>query len=212
MNTYKYLGVFSFCLLTACASHKTPPEQPPVGPNQPQLNEPQKPAEEVEGKPSTSAATVSSWEISGAIAARSNKKGWSASLNWVQQGINKYKIRLFGPLGGGTVIVVKNGGVITYSDGPKKITSKNADELLMQQTGIRLPVNNLYYWVRGLPAPGAVQSSNIDKNHNLSTLNQAGYTINYSNYTSINNVSLPGKMQLQGHGATIKVVIKHWKI
>lgn len=212
MNTYKYLSVFSFCLLTACASHKTTPEQPPVDTNQPQLNEPQKPVEEVEGKASTSAAKISSWEISGAIAARSNKKGWSASLNWVQQGMNQYKIRLFGPLGGGTVIIVKNGGVITYSDGPKKITSNNADELLMQQTGIRLPVNNLYYWVRGLPAPGAVQSSHIDKNHNLSTLNQAGYTINYSNYTAVNNVSLPGKMQLQGHGATIKVVIKRWKI
>lgn len=212
MNTCKYIGVFSVCLLTACAPHKSTTEQAPNGAIQPQLNEPNKPVTEVEGKPNTSAAKLSSWEISGAMAARNNKKGWSASLNWAQQGINHYKIRLFGPLGGGSIIIEKSGGVITYADGPKKISSRNADELLVQQTGIRLPVNNLYYWVRGLPAPGAVQSSHVDQHHNLSTLNQAGYTIHYSNYTTINNVSLPGKIQLQGRDATIKLVIKQWKI
>jgi outer membrane lipoprotein LolB len=76
------------------------------------------------------------------MAARNKRKGWSASYNWVQQGINQYQIRLFGPLGGGTVIIAKQGGTVTYTDGPKKISSHNADQLLMQQTGIQLPVNN----------------------------------------------------------------------
>ena len=214
MNTIKFISVFSIFLLTACAPHKIATlEQLPNGEIQ-QLSETQKstPGTQSLSKAKTSAAKVSSWKISGAMAARNKRKGWSASLNWVQQGINQYQIRLYGPLGGGTVIIAKQGGTVTYTDGPKKISSRNADELLMQQTGIQLPVNNLYYWVRGLPAPGAVQSSHTDKNGNLESLSQAGYTIHYSNYTVVNNVSLPGKMQLQGHGAVIKLVIKRWNI
>lgn len=211
MNAIKYIGVFSVFFLTACAPHKITPEHPPTGETQ-QLNESEQVAPSTTNSAKTSATKVTSWKISGAMAARNKRKGWSASLNWLQQGINQYQIRLFGPLGGGTVIIAKQGGTVTYTDGPKKITSRNADELLMQQTGIQLPVNNLYYWVRGLPAPGTVQSSHTDKNGNLESLSQAGYSIHYSNYTVVNNVSLPGKMQLQGRGAVIKLVIKRWSI
>lgn len=210
MKALKFFCVFSICFLTACASHNITPDPFPGLKNQ-DSSEPQL---SITGNAikKTSAREISSWQISGAMAARNKKKGWSASLNWVQQGASQYQIRLFGPLGGGTVIVTKQDGVVTYADGPKKISSGNADELLMKETGVRLPVNNLYYWVRGLPAPGAVKSSHTDQNNNLSSLSQDSYTINYSNYTSVNNVSLPGKIQLQGHGVFIKLVIKHWKV
>lgn len=155
---------------------------------------------------------VTSWNLSGGIAARNKNKGWSASLNWQQQGANRYHIRLSGPLGGGTIIVEKNGGSITYTDGKKHITSHNADELLQQQTGIRLPVQNLYYWVRGLPAPGGITNKQYDENQHLTLLKQSGYSIHYMEYTIVNDTALPLKIHLQGHGVTIKLVIKNWQI
>ena len=206
MNALKLIGIFSICGLTACAPKITPEF---TAENKQLLNTPQVPST---SKTKLKATTVSAWEISGAIAARNKKKGWTASLNWMQREANQYQIRLFGPLGGGTVLIEKNDNVVTYVDGPKKVTSANADDLLQQQTGVRLPVHDLYYWVRGLPAPGTVQSSKYDQNANLMFLAQAGYTISYSNYTSINNVDLPGKIQLQGHDVTIKLVIKRWKV
>jgi outer membrane lipoprotein LolB len=145
------------------------------------------------------------------MAAKTAKKAWSASVNWQQQGMNSYQIRLYGPLGSGTVLVEKQGGVVTYKDGPKTVSSASAEELLQQQTGIRLPVNQLYYWVRGLAAPGPVHSKSHDSAHRLSTLNQSGYAIQYLNYTSIENIALPQKIQLQGHGIFIKFVIKSWR-
>ena len=207
MNAFRYICFFSVCVLTACASHKIPPEQSSV-----QKKSLETPEDITQQKTKTPATKLSTWEISGAMAARNKKKAWTAQLNWLQQGPNHYQIRLFGPLGGGTVIIEKNGAVITYADGPKKISSHSADELLQQQTGIRLPVSSLYYWVRGLPAPGAVGSSHYTPNNQLMSLSQAGYTINYSNYTSVNTIDLPGKIQLQGHGVAIKLVIKHWKM
>ncbi|STX44346.1 molecular chaperone LolB [Legionella donaldsonii] len=159
-----------------------------------------------------SPAGVSSWEISGAMAARNKSKGWSASLNWVQNGPGQYQIRLSGPLGSGTVLVNKKGGVVTLRDGPKTASSSNADELLRQQTGVRLPVNNLYYWVRGLPAPGAVQSAKKDQANHLTLLRQSGYTIEYTQYTTVGKYVLPSQIRLQGNGVFIKVVIRRWRV
>ncbi|MCP0913941.1 MULTISPECIES: lipoprotein insertase outer membrane protein LolB [Legionella] len=199
MNALKRTCIFSIALLSACAPPK-PAEEPPVNVTMPVAER------------KTQTDTVSSWVISGAMAAKNKNKAWSASLNWRQQGMNKYQIRLFGPLGGGTVIIEKEGGAITYKDGPKTITSQNADDLLQQQTGIRLPVNNLYYWVRGLPAPGPVQASKYDEYNHLISLQQAGYHINYESYTSVNKIDLPSKIRLQGNGVSIKLIIKQWSV
>ncbi len=199
MNGLKRTCICSLIFLTACAPPRPAPEAP--------VNE-TIPLEKREAQ----TATISSWQITGAMAARNAKKAWTASLNWRQQGINQYQIRLFGPLGGGTVIIERDGGLVSYKDGPKSVTSANADELLQQQTGIRLPVNNLYYWVRGLPAPGGVQEARRDQYNHLISLKQAGYTIDYTSYTSVGNIDLPSKIRLQGNGVAIKLIIKHWSV
>ncbi|KTD18188.1 lipoprotein insertase outer membrane protein LolB [Legionella jordanis] len=159
-----------------------------------------------------SASAISSWEISGAMAARNKNKGWNAAINWAQRGLGAYQIRLFGPLGSGTVLINKQGGVVTFRDGPKTASSSNAEELLKRQTGIRLPVNNLYYWVRGLPAPGNVQLAQRDETNHLRLLKQGGYLVEYGQYTRVGNAVLPTHIKLQGNGVFIKLVIKRWKI
>lgn len=157
-------------------------------------------------------APPASWELSGAMAARSKNKAWSASVNWTQNGASSYQIRLFGPLGSGTVMISRQGGLINFRDGPKSSTSKNAEQLLQQQTGVRLPVNNLYYWVRGIPAPGAVQSVKKDAGNRLQILRQGGYTIEYLGYNMYGSTALPSKIRLQGNGVFIKMIIKRWKV
>lgn len=154
----------------------------------------------------------SSWDLSGAMAARSKNKAWTASINWLQRGAGTYQIRLFGPLGSGAILIEKKGSLITFRDGPKSSSSTNAEALLSQQTGIRLPVNNLYYWVRGIPAPGAVQSVKRDGSNRLQVLKQAGYTIEYLGYANIGASALPSQIRLQGNGVFIKLAIKRWKI
>lgn len=155
---------------------------------------------------------ITAWELSGAIAAKNKKKGWTAVVNWSQQGPEHYQMHLYGPLGGGSVIIEKHGALVTFRDGSKKGSSRNADELLQAKTGVRLPVKNLYYWIRGIPAPGAVQASQYDANHYLTAFKQAGYTITYPSYTLVNGIHLPNKIRLNGNGLLIKLVIKRWKI
>lgn len=200
MNALKYwLIPFAF-LLTACAPPPKPAAEPPANKIVPLE------------KRKAETATVASWELSGAMAAKSKAKAWSASMNWVQRGPNSYQIRLIGPLGGGTVLINKTGNAVTFQDGAKKTSSTNADELLLKQTGIRLPVNNLYYWVRGLPAPGKVNSEQHDKYNHLVQLQQSGYNIEFNQYTSVKGIDLPSSIRLVGNGVMVKVIIKHWSV
>lgn len=200
MNAIKRFSVLSFCLLTACTIPQQPASEQAVNKVIPLE------------KRKAETATISSWEIHGAMAAKNKTKGWSATMNWVQHGPGAYQIRLMGPLGGGTVIINKKGSVISFQDGNKTTTSSNADELLLKQTGIRLPVNNLYYWVRGLPAPSAVQAEQHDKYNHLIQLRQSGYTINFTQYTSVKGIDLPSMIRLEGNGVMVKVIIKNWAV
>lgn len=200
MNAIKRLGIVSFGLLTAC-----------VPPQQPANEQPTNKIIPLE-KRKAETATISSWEIHGAMSAKNKAKGWSATMNWAQHGPSSYQLRLMGPLGGGAVLISKTGSNITFQDGDKTASSTNADELLLKQTGIRLPVNNLYYWVRGLPAPGGVQSEQHDKYNHLVQLRQSGYTINFTQYTSVKGIDLPSMIRMEGNGVTVKVVIKSWGV
>lgn len=161
---------------------------------------------------SVAAQRVTSWQINGAIAARKQNKGWNATLNWRQQGPNQYQIRLNGPLGNGAVLITKQGNTVTYHDGPKKLTSSNAGALLARETGVRLPVNYLYYWVRGIPAPGPVQSIQRDAANHVLVLRQAGYTVQYAQYKPVKGLQLPTRIHLQSHQVFIKFVIRQWGI
>lgn len=200
MKVKQLLILSTICALTACAPSQQPAAQLPENKVIP-----------VE-KRKAETAKVSSFELNGAMAAKNKSKGWSASMNWLQNGPSSYQLRLIGPLGGGSVLVKRSGSTITFQDGEKSSTSSNADELLQEKTGIRLPVNNLYYWVRGLPAPGDKASESHDKYNHLVQLKQSGYTINFTKYTSVKGVDLPSMIRLEGNGLMVKVIIKNWNV
>ena len=199
MNRRLYACVFSTLLLTACTSSLAPvPLEPSPQPSSSAHH--------------LTAAELSSWQISGAVAAKNKNKGWAASLNWEQDGPNHYHMRLSGPIGSGTVLIEKNKGVVTFTDGIKHSSAPSADTLLQQQTGVSLPVQNLYYWVRGLPGPGGVSASQHDTNGHLLSFNQAGYHIQYLGYTDVHGTQLPRNITVQGHDVLIKLVIQQWNV
>jgi outer membrane lipoprotein LolB len=176
---------------------------------QPLLDTPQKPL--LRQTPRT-VSSLSAWHIIGAVAAKKKTTAWSASLDWQQQDNQHYTIRLFGPLGNGTVILEKNGALTTYQDGKKTSTSPHAEALLQKETGLYFPLHQLQYWIKGLAAPGKVQLRELDANKHLITLKQAGYTLRYRAYASMDGITLPTKIQLENANGIVKIVIKQWQL
>lgn len=165
-----------------------------------------------EKKVSIKAEEIKAWHISGALAARGNNKSVTASFNWRQTGPENYQIHLYGPLGGGSVLINRSAGMTTYKDGPKKDTDTNAARLFKRETGVALPVEHLYYWIRGLAAPGGIQAAHRDAAGSLQSFQQAGYHVACSNYMEAHGLRLPGKIQIQGPHVMIKVVVKGWRV
>src|SRR5690606_5148367 len=66
--------------------------------------------------------------------------------------------------------------------GQPTLTAESAEDLLEQQIGWRLPVENLLWWVRGLPAPDSPSRLQLNPDSRLARLAQAGWTVEYSRY------------------------------
>lgn len=156
-------------------------------------------------------AAIQDWTFSGAVAIRSPHRGVNASINW-QQKTGDYQIELFGPLGAGHVQLSgqPNQARLTMADA-KSYTANSAETLLQQHAGYRLPVSNLFYWVRGMPAPGAQATTQFDQYNHLIQLQQQGWNIRYSDYVGVRGVDLPNILNLARPGFTIRLVIKQWK-
>ena len=197
MNWKQLLLSLSFIVLTACA----PPQAPEATTLTPET-----------ASKARSAKNISSWTLTGAIAAKNKTEAWTASLNWKQHGPHNYQIHLFGPLGGGSLLIEKKDGMVTYQDAQTRIQSKSSDALFYKQTGMHIPIQHLYYWIRGVPAPGATQSVHYDKAGRLSSLKQAGYIIQYERYTNKQGIELPSKLRVYGREGNLKLIIKRWEI
>lgn len=191
--TFIYVIYLSLILaLSACAplkqlspellTHKTPNQEHPNKPPQ-------------------------SFNISGAIGAKNKHHAWTATFYWTQQDANNYQILIYGPVGSTAIEITRSKGLVTYREGKKIIRTQQADLLLAKETGIRLPVDNLYYWIRGKAAPGKVTSQRVSDEHDLLALQQAGFNIIYSDY----HEHYPRKLFINGHELMIKIVIKHWQ-
>lgn len=159
--------------------------------------------------------SVSSWEISGAMAARNAKKSFTATVRWHQIGPQQYQIRFIGPIGSGAVLISKINGVVTFQDGAKKMVHKSDEQLLEKTTGVRLPIHSLYFWVRGIPSPHfGSQKTSIQKypDGHIRILKQGNYTLEYGQYMTVKGIDLPSKIRLEGSNINLKFVIKQWQI
>jgi outer membrane lipoprotein LolB len=155
--------------------------------------------------------TIRSWSARGNVAARSNKKGWNASFNWHQTNGN-YALELFGPLGMNRMQLTGQPGQVTLKTSRGVTSAASPEALLQQQLGWQLPVSDLRFWLRGLPAPYSREKHSFDLNHHLAHLYQDGWRIVYLRYVSVNGVDLPNRLLLTNANWTVHIVITHWNL
>lgn len=209
MNLFKILIISVCVLLTGCAS----------------LQKPSTPAAstaaatpQAAAKPTTweqhlsEVKQINSWALRGSVSISHTNKTDLASLRWQQQPGN-YNIMLSGPLSIGRVGLSGSEGSVTLAQsGKQSVTAASAEQLMQQQLGWQLPVSNMYYWVRGIPAPGGKPRMQMDAQNHLTQLAQQGWLINYSGYKQVNQVDLPGTVSLSNPRLQVRVVIKSWTI
>lgn len=150
------------------------------------------------------------WDINGAFSIHRPKQSVIANYSW-QQHNNKYMIKIASALDAYSAIIQGNPLYVTLKKSNReKFYARNPEQLMQQQLGWSLPVSNLSYWIRGLPAPGKYQAK-FDTWGHLIDLRQNGWHVKFSHYWPMSNtVDVPQTLLLKRSNLTAKIVIKHW--
>jgi outer membrane lipoprotein LolB len=150
------------------------------------------------------------WQLQGKIAIRSPSDSASASIAWKQDQKN-YSISILGPFGSNAVQIYGGPGQVKLQNAQgKQFYANTPEQLLLDQTGWKLPVSSLYYWVRGLPVPGEAGEREFDPYHRLSKLSQQQWRVSFDEYKTFDGLELPTKLVLVHPSLNIKLVIKQW--
>lgn len=154
---------------------------------------------------------LQTWAVSGKLAIITPTEADTVSIQWKQQ-VKNYTINLLAPLGAGSMTLNGDSTHLTLTT-PDGVTHEatSPEALLEANGGPHLPVSNLRYWVRGLPAPQQPDHTTFDPYGRLTTLSQAGWQIEYLSYTRAYNLDLPSRITLTAPGYKIKVVIHEWE-
>lgn len=157
-------------------------------------------------------ARLTRWQAVGRIGVVNDRDGWHANFQWAQRDPG-YRIDLIGPLGQGRILVQGDGREVNVQtqDG-QRWTAPDPDALLEQTLGVRLPVNGLRYWIRGLPEPGPATALQTDAGGRLIRLEQNGWSIDYPAYTSAIPYELPSRIVARRQDVSVKLVIEQWKL
>lgn len=155
---------------------------------------------------------LDTWQISGRMAVRLPDDSNSARLRWHQQQ-DQFRIDLSGPFGQGRTVIRGQPGQVTLTQGSDEpLEASSAEELIWQATGWLIPVDQLLYWVRGIPAPDSVPTRMTTNAAGLvAELEQSGWHLHYSNYTLIDDFwHLPQRIVASRDSIRLTLVIHEW--
>lgn len=149
------------------------------------------------------------WHLKGKVGWRTRDDGGSAWIDWVQDG-DEYTITLSGPLGQGATVIRGNERFAELESPEGLRRARNAEELLLHQSGLRLPVRHMFHWVRGMPVPGLEDQHTLTAASTLNALQQDGWEVRCSDYVEALGNRLPGRLKMQGRGLMLTLVVKQW--
>jgi outer membrane lipoprotein LolB len=155
---------------------------------------------------------IHAWNIKGSASIQYQQKTDIASLAWQQFGHGHYSLILSGPLNIGRVEITGTPERVTFKQGEKFASAHSPEALMTEQLGWQIPVSHLYYWLRGLPAPGKTQNIQFNMLGEISQLSQQGWSVEYLEYMDVSGVSLPRKIYLSNPALKVRLVIRQWNL
>ena len=194
-----------------------------VAPPRPAVSDPENTFEQYRGV----MQAVDNWQAKGKLAVNTHKRGGTANMIWQREG-GKHNVNLYGPFGGGRVVLTKDANGANLMDSKKRVVrGETAEEVLQRAAGWRVPFAAMQYWILGVPAPKISFTKTLDSYGRLQHLRQDGWDIEFLEYRTFSDRELPRKMVLTALPGTqhitddelgendrveVKVIIKQWTL
>jgi outer membrane lipoprotein LolB len=152
------------------------------------------------------------WSFEGRVSVRGPNEGGSATLRW-QESPEGAELRAMGPLGAGSFTLTRDsqGALLRTADGKQRHAAEVAT-LVQDAFGAQIPVDALAYWVRGLPAPGPVETLELDAHGRLAQLRQRGWDVEFSGYARSGALDLPARLQARSEPWEVRLAIRRWQL
>lgn len=151
--------------------------------------------------------------LEGRLGYRNGEGGVNANFVWTNDA-EDFVLKLSGPFGAGAVqIRFKDGHLSLDNQQTENFTEwMSPAEVLYEHTGLQLPVNAFPYWVTGIPVPGLEYRSQLNEQQVLQTLEQDGWTLQYTRYAQVGKHLLPDRITLTRDDIRIRLVIDQWTL
>jgi outer membrane lipoprotein LolB len=149
---------------------------------------------------------ANAWQLDGRAAVAVGTQGWQASLNWRQHGAAT-ELHLAGPLGVGALVLKATPEGLSLNGAPP---SDTVLAQLQDKLGFELPLDDLRYWLLGIPDPGTAFAMARNAQDRAQQLTQAGWTVDYDRYLPVNGDLLPARVVLSREGVRVRIAVDHW--
>ena len=157
-------------------------------------------------------AAITTWEFTGRIGVRDDKEAHSSRIRWRQSG-SEYVINLWGTLNAGATEITGSPGLVTLQqDGKAALLAATPEQLVEEQLGYELPVSQLSYWIKGIPAPGSTGLPSFNAENHLIAMQQDGWTVQYNAYTNYDTESLPTSIRIEKPPLRLDFVRLSWTL
>ena len=155
---------------------------------------------------------ITCWTASGAFSVTTPKESGIANYVWQLTDQTHFKVDIASTLNVYQLAITREGSSSTLiKNQHQSLVANNPETLMQQSVGYSLPVSNLYYWMRGIAAPGKYQAQ-YDQYGHITQLSQQGWTITFLNYNHVDTVDLPQLIQLKRKDLSVKLVVKKWDL
>ena len=155
------------------------------------------------------------WLLSGKLAVKQPSDSGTAVINRWQQRNESYELALSSSfLGMGSTQLKGVPGYIqlTMPNGDH-YQSSEPEKLIQAATGWQLPIDNLTWWIKGLPAPDGDFRLLFDEQNKLAILEQDGWEIRYDRWQPFVETlpELPARITALKGDKRVRVVISRWQ-
>ena len=151
---------------------------------------------------------LDAWRLDGRAAVAVGTQGWQASLNWRERG-GAAEVHLSGPLGVGALVLKRTPDGLSLNDAPP---SDAVQAQLQERLGFEPPIDQLRYWLLGVPDPSAAFELQRNAQDRASHLAQDDWTIDYDRYMTVDADLLPARLVLTRQGVRVRIAVDHWEL
>ena len=155
------------------------------------------------------------WLLSGKLAVKQPSDSGTAVINRWQQRNESYELALSSSFLGMDSTQLKGvpGYIQLTMPNGDHYQSSEPEKLIQAATGWQLPIDNLTWWIKGLPAPDGDFRLLFDEQNKLAILEQDGWEIRYDRWQPFVETlpELPARITALKGDKRVRVVISRWQ-